>query len=114
MIVGDILHSRVARSDIWGLTRDGRARSCSAAPHSLLPDLARLPGDARCGCGAHLPTVTVEPDLDRASTGADVVMALRLQKERQAGGLLPSLREYIRLYQVNRARAGPRPARRRW
>jgi aspartate carbamoyltransferase catalytic subunit len=42
--------------------------------------------------------------LDRAIEGADVVMALRLQKERMEGGLLPSLREYSRLYQVNERR----------
>ena len=53
----------------------------------------------------------VETDLDRAIEGADVVMALRLQQERMQGGLLPSLREYAALYQVNderlsRARTG--------
>jgi aspartate carbamoyltransferase catalytic subunit len=48
--------------------------------------------------------VRVEHDLDRALQGADVVMALRLQKERQQSGLLPSLREYSRLYQVSTKR----------
>jgi aspartate carbamoyltransferase catalytic subunit len=48
--------------------------------------------------------VTVETDLARALEGADVVMALRLQRERMEAGLLPSLREYIRLYQVNEER----------
>ena len=53
----------------------------------------------------------VETSLDRAIEGADVVMALRLQRERQRAGLLPSVREYVRLYQVNeerlaRAKAG--------
>jgi len=104
LIVGDVLHSRVARSDIWGLTRMG-ARVVLSAPHSLLPDLrSECSSEVDCGCGAHLPRVTVEPDLDRAVEGADVVMALRMQKERQTGGLLPSLREYIRRYQLNRAR----------
>ena len=51
-----------------------------------------------------LPPVRVEHDLDRAIQGADVVMALRLQRERQKSGLLPSLREYSRLYQVNSRR----------
>jgi aspartate carbamoyltransferase catalytic subunit len=104
VIVGDVLHSRVARSDIWGLTRMG-AQVVLSAPHSLLPDLrVDCPDDGRRGPAAHLPKVMVEPDLDRAVEGADVVMALRMQKERQEGGLLPSLREYIQRYQVNRAR----------
>jgi aspartate carbamoyltransferase catalytic subunit len=104
VIVGDVLHSRVARSDIWGLTRMG-AQVTLSAPHSLLPDLrVDCPDPTDCGCGAHLPKVMVEPDLDRAVEGADVVMALRMQKERQTGGLLPSLREYIQRYQVNAAR----------
>ena len=46
----------------------------------------------------------VDTDLDRAMEGADVVMALRLQSERQRGGFLPSIREYIRRWQVNDAR----------
>ena len=51
-----------------------------------------------------LPRVAIETDLDRAVEGADVVMALRLQLERMTSGLLPSLREYARLYQVNEER----------
>ena len=51
-----------------------------------------------------MPPVTVETDLDRAVSGADAVMTLRLQQERMSGGLLPSLREYSRLYQVNEER----------
>ena len=51
-----------------------------------------------------MPPVTVETDIDRALDGADVVMALRLQSERQDAGLLPSLHEYSRLYQVTEAR----------
>jgi aspartate carbamoyltransferase catalytic subunit len=108
VIVGDVLHSRVARSDIWGLTRMG-ARITLSAPHSLLPDLsADCVGD--CACAAHLPRVMVEPDFDAAVEGADVVMALRMQHERQGGGLLPTLREYVRRYQVTGerlARAAP-------
>lgn len=98
VIVGDIVHSRVARSNIWGLTRMG-AQVTLSAPHSLLPTLG-------CGCGVNLPTVMVEPDFDAAVAGADVVMALRMQHERQSGGLLPTLREYVRRYQVNRERVG--------
>jgi aspartate carbamoyltransferase catalytic subunit len=97
VIVGDITHSRVARSDIWGLTKLG-ADIVVCGPPTLLP--------AELGCGHErgLPAVTVDTDLDRAVCGADAVMTLRLQQERMTGGLLPSLREYSRLYQVNEAR----------
>ena len=92
VIVGDILHSRVARSNVWGLTKLG-AEVVLCGPPTLLP---------RTLISAELwPPVTVEYDLDRALEGAHVVMPLRLQRERQQAGLLPSLREYIRLYQVN-------------
>jgi aspartate carbamoyltransferase catalytic subunit len=102
VIVGDIAHSRVARSNLWGLTTAG-AEVVVCAPPTLLP----------CGMGGDgapaeeplaLPRVQVEADLDRAVAGADVVMALRLQLERMTSGLLPSLREYARLYQVNEER----------
>jgi aspartate carbamoyltransferase catalytic subunit len=53
----------------------------------------------------HMPAnVSVEPDLDKAIEGADVVMALRIQKERAAAGLLPSMREYTRRWMVSEAR----------
>ena len=98
VIVGDITHSRVARSDIWGLARMG-ADVVVCGPPTLLP----------AGLGRHeyalgMPPVEVDTDLDRAIEGADAVMTLRLQKERMTGGLLPSLREYSRLYQVSEAR----------
>jgi aspartate carbamoyltransferase catalytic subunit len=97
VIVGDIAHSRVARSDIWGLTKMG-AEVVACGPPTLLPaELGRPYEDG-------LPPVIVDNDLDRAVTGADAVMALRLQQERMTGGLLPSLREYSRLYQVNEER----------
>ena len=54
--------------------------------------------------GFPLASVKVDTNLDRAIEGADVVMALRLQTERQESGFLPSLREYIRLWQVNETR----------
>jgi aspartate carbamoyltransferase catalytic subunit len=97
VIVGDITHSRVARSDIWGLSKLG-AEVVVCGPPTLLP--------AELGCGHErgLPSLSVDTDLDRAITGADAVMTLRLQQERMTGGLLPSLREYSRLYQVNEAR----------
>lgn len=94
VIVGDILHSRVARSDLWGLTKMG-ARVTLCGPPTLIPDLGIN------GHRAGLPPVEVSFDLDCCIRRADVVMALRIQKERQEGGLLPSLREYAKLYQVN-------------
>jgi aspartate carbamoyltransferase catalytic subunit len=119
-IVGDVLHSRVARSNVWGLAKMG-AHVTLCGPPSLLPDVGDgceanpaghtdIPGHTFraspvvCECRTHLPRVVVEPDVDRAVEGADVVMALRMQHERQAGGLLPSLREYVQRYQVTRER----------
>jgi aspartate carbamoyltransferase catalytic subunit len=103
VIVGDITHSRVARSNLWGLTALG-AQVVICAPPTLLP----IGLDGRDGCSdapeAGLPPVRVEHDLDAAIEGADVVMALRLQRERQQSGLLPSLREYSRLYQITAER----------
>lgn len=86
-IVGDIMHSRVARSNLWGLTKLGaEVRLCG--PPTLLPhELGRT--------GARLTY-----RLDEALTGAEVVIALRLQTERQPQGLLPSLKEYHRFYGV--------------
>ncbi len=102
VIVGDVLHSRVARSDIWGFARMG-ARVVLCGPSTLLPvDLLQGQGDL--DPGHPLASVELETDLDRAIEGADVVMALRLQSERQNAGFLPSLREYIRRWQVTDAR----------
>jgi aspartate carbamoyltransferase catalytic subunit len=101
VIVGDILHSRVARSNIWGLTTMG-AQVVLCGPPTLLPWGLR-PGH-RGNENRALPPVEVDTNLDRAIEGADVIMALRLQLERQQAGLLPSMREYIRLYQVNEER----------
>jgi aspartate carbamoyltransferase catalytic subunit len=101
VIVGDILHSRVARSNIWGLTTMG-AEVVLCGPPTLLPWGLR-PG-YRGNEDRALPPVEVDTNLDRAIEGADVVMVLRLQLERQQAGLLPSLREYVRLYQVNEER----------
>jgi aspartate carbamoyltransferase catalytic subunit len=101
-IVGDIAHSRVARSDIWGLTALG-AEVVLCAPPTLLP--AGLGGRVSTAQEeVALPRVTVEPQIERALRGADVVMTLRLQKERMTAGLLPSLREYSRRYQITAAR----------
>jgi aspartate carbamoyltransferase catalytic subunit len=94
VIIGDIMHSRVARSNIWGLTTMG-IEVTLCCPPTLLP--VGL-GDER------LPPVKIEPNIDLALDGADMVMTLRLQRERQKSGLLPSIREYINLYQLTEAR----------
>jgi aspartate carbamoyltransferase catalytic subunit len=95
-IIGDIKHSRVAHSNIWGLTRMG-AKITICGPNTLLPvGLNDTQG--------YFPKVNVETDIDRAIKDADVVMGLRLQLERQQGGLLPSIREYARLYQITEER----------
>ena len=98
VIVGDVSHSRVARSDIWGLSKMG-AQVVVSGPPTLLPM-----GLGRKEIADGLPPVEVDYNLDRAIAGADAVMTLRLQSERMAGGLLPSLREYSRLYQINDTR----------
>jgi aspartate carbamoyltransferase catalytic subunit len=93
-IIGDITHSRVARSNIWGLTTMG-AEVVLCGPPTLLPRgleafLKRY----------ELNTVSIENRIESAVENADVVMLLRLQMERQQSGLLPSLREYIQRYQL--------------
>ena len=102
VIVGDVLHSRVARSGIWGFAKMG-ARVVLSGPRTLIPLDIVDRGTAAEGVGL-ASKVEFDPDLDRAVTGADVVMALRLQSERQRGGFLPSIREYIRRWQVNDTR----------
>jgi aspartate carbamoyltransferase catalytic subunit len=90
-IVGDILHSRVARSNVLLLSKMG-SDVVVCGPPTLLP-----PGVEELGC-------RVCHGADEALEGADVVMALRLQLERMTCGYLPSLREYAKLYGVNAAR----------
>ena len=90
-IVGDITHSRVARSNIHGLTTMGATVRVCGPPTMVPPGVECL--------GAR-----VTYDMDEAVEGADVVMMLRLQLERQAAGLFPGVREYARLYGLNRAR----------
>ena len=109
VIVGDVLHSRVARSNIWGFTRMG-ARVVLSGPQTLMP-LDFLASSHKSlhppeggGVSSLASLVEVDTNLDRAVEDADVVMALRLQSERQRGGFLPSIREYIRRWQVNEAR----------
>lgn len=102
-IVGDILHSRVARSNLWGLVKLG-ARVRVAGPATLLPAALEpwLAAVKAAGPGEVRATTRVEEALE----GADVVMALRLQKERQETGLLPNTQEYARFWGINRARMG--------
>ena len=103
VIVGDVLHSRVARSAIWGFARMG-ASVVLSGPRTLMPlDFVNeeTQGTGEVGLASR---VEYDSDLDRAVADADVVMALRLQSERQRGGFLPSIREYIRRWQVNDAR----------
>ena len=90
-IVGDLLHSRVLRSNALLLTRMGaEVRACG--PATLVPlGLDRL-------------GIRVTHVMDDALEGADVVMMLRIQKERQQGGRFPSTREYSRLYGLNERR----------
>ena len=101
VIVGDISHSRVARSDLWGLCKMG-ATPVLCGPPTLMPwDLLKR---RHVDSGHPFAAIEVEADIDRAMQGADVVMPLRLQKERMAAGLLPSVREYARRWQVNQER----------
>ena len=102
VIVGDITHSRVARSDIDALVPLGATITLSGPP-TLVPSAWR--------CGSTPLGTTFEPDLDRALDGADAVIALRLQKERQGAGLLPSIREYAHTWGLSEERvARMRPA----
>jgi aspartate carbamoyltransferase catalytic subunit len=90
-IVGDIAHSRVARSNIWGLSKLG-AKIRLVGPATLLPPEAdQLP-------------VTVFTNLEKGIAGADVVNVLRIQLERQNEAFFPSTREYARLFGVSKAK----------
>ncbi|MDR3122117.1 MAG: aspartate carbamoyltransferase catalytic subunit [Clostridiales bacterium] len=90
-IVGDVLHSRVARSNIWALQKLG-ASVCLAGPTTMMPREIERTGAA------------VFETAHEAVAGADVVMALRLQLERQKSGLFPSIREYSRFFGVDTGR----------
>ncbi|MBR4784006.1 MULTISPECIES: aspartate carbamoyltransferase catalytic subunit [Fibrobacter] len=81
-IVGDIRHSRVARSNLWGMTTMG-AHVTLCGPSTLVPRNREL-----------MDKVTWEPDVKKAVKDADAIIALRLQKERMDDALLPSMREY--------------------
>jgi len=89
-IVGDILHSRVARSNMWGLLKLG-ARVTLAGPATLVPkEFETVPG------------VRVCHNLNDALEGADVVNLLRIQQERQSAGFFPGTNEYARFFGLNR------------
>jgi aspartate carbamoyltransferase catalytic subunit len=93
VILGDVLHSRVARSNIWSLTAAG-ADLWLCGPATLLRGFEAWAGrGAAAGRRFH-----VTSSIDEALRDADVVMALRIQRERMASGLLPSLREYAARY----------------
>ncbi len=91
LVVGDIMHSRVARSNLWGLSKMGaEVRLCG--PSTLLPSqVEKLP-------------VTVYTDLDEAIREVDVVNVLRIQIERMNRGFIPSIREYSKLFGINKDR----------
>lgn len=95
-IVGDVLHSRVARSNIWGLHKVG-AEVAVCGPSTLLPrDVEDL-------------GVTVFRRIEEAIEWADVLNVLRLQLERMKGGFVPSLREYNRVFGVTQERVERAP-----
>jgi aspartate carbamoyltransferase catalytic subunit len=106
-IVGDILHSRVARSNIWSLTASG-AEVHLAAPPTLLPQLFAEWGQGQRQTSDQSPSphrqLFLHWDIKPALQDADFVMTLRLQKERMSQHLLPSLREYHQLFGITRDR----------
>ena len=87
-IIGDILHSRVARSDVYGMTKMGMEVHF-AGPKTLLPRFFEFDG------------VTVHERIEDAIKNADVINVLRIQLERQQAGLFPSTREYARVFGIN-------------
>ncbi len=91
LLVGDILHSRVAKSNIWALTKFG-AKVRVVGPPTLIPSRISELG------------VEVFYNLDEAIKDADVVNILRIQMERQQENLFPSIHEYVELYQVTKER----------
>ena len=90
-IVGDVRHSRVARSNIYGLTKMGASVVAAGAPTLMPPELDRL-------------GIETTDRVDGAVAGADVVMGLRIQLERQKKGLFPSVREYHKYFGLTEER----------
>jgi aspartate carbamoyltransferase catalytic subunit len=91
LIVGDISHSRVARSNIWGLTKLG-AKVTVVGPATMMPK------------GIEDMNVKVSYDLDDEIKDADFINVLRIQKERQGKDMLPSLKEYAELFGITAKR----------
>jgi aspartate carbamoyltransferase catalytic subunit len=90
-ITGDIRHSRVARSNIYGLSKMGASVVAAAPPTLMPPELEKL-------------GVEITDRVDEALAGADVVMGLRIQLERQKKGLFPSVREYHKYFGLTEER----------
>ena len=90
-IVGDVTHSRVARSNIYGLSKMGASVTVAGPPTLMPPEIESL------GC-------TATDKVDDAIRGADVVMGLRIQLERQKKGLFPSVREYHKYFGLTEER----------
>ena len=90
-IVGDVYHSRVVRSNIYGLTKLG-AEVSVGGPSTLMP------------MGIEEMGVKVFDNVQEAIVDADVVMGLRIQLERQKKGLFPSIREYFRFFGIDEQR----------
>lgn len=91
VLVGDVKHSRVIRSNIWGLKAVG-ASVALCGPSTLLPVEVE-----KFGCDVYT-------NIDAALDGADVVNVMRIQLERQQGGMFPSQREYTNLFGINKER----------
>jgi aspartate carbamoyltransferase catalytic subunit len=91
VLVGDVIHSRVIRSNIWGLKTMG-ASVALCGPSTLIPH------------GVEQFECDVYTNIDEALDGADVVNVMRIQMERQKAGMFPSLREYTNLFGINRER----------
>lgn len=89
-IIGDIMHSRVARSNIWGLTKMGAAVTV-CGPSTMMPAEIEKLGEGG---------VTVEYDIRAAVAAADAINILRIQLERQKARLFPSMREYFEVFGV--------------
>ncbi|MEI7670678.1 MAG: aspartate carbamoyltransferase catalytic subunit [Syntrophales bacterium] len=92
-IVGDITHSRVARSNIHGLTKMG-ARVCVSGPATMIPR-----GIEKMGVAVHFR-------IEEAIRDADIIMMLRIQTEREKQNIFPSLREYAQYFSLNRKNIG--------
>ena len=94
LIVGDISHSRVARSNIWGLTKLG-AKVTVVGPPTMMPQ-----GIDKMGLSAGRQVVNVSFNLDQEIKDTDFIYVLRIQKERQGKDLFPSLKEYTDLFGI--------------